>query len=48
MSKALKAMKVKSEAKISAISQIAAVTIPVIFSIASAQIQKQASRVGRF
>ena len=41
-------MKVKSEAKISAISQIAAVTIPVIFSIASAQIQKQASRVGRF
>lgn len=48
LSKALKAMKVKSEAKISAISQIAAVTIPVIFSIASAQIQKQASRVGRF
>lgn len=48
LSKALKAMKVKSEAKISAISQIAAVTIPVIFSIASAQTQKQASRVGRF
>ena len=48
LSKALKAMKVKSEAKISAISQIAAVTIPVIFSIASAQIQKQASTVGRF
>lgn len=48
LSKALKAMKVKSEAKITAASQIAAVTIPIIFSIASAQIQKQASRVGRF
>lgn len=48
LSKALKAMKIKSEGKITAIAQIAAAIIPVILSIASAQIQKQASRVGRF
>ena len=48
LSKALKAMKIKSEGKITAIAQIVAAIIPVILSIASAQIQKQASRVGRF
>lgn len=48
LSKVLKSMKVKSEAKITAISQIVGLTVPVILSIASAQIQKQASRVGRF
>ena len=41
-------MKIKSEGKITAIAQIVAAIIPVILSIASAQIQKQASRVGRF
>ena len=48
LSKALKAMKIKSEGKITAIAQIVAAIIPVILSIAPAQIQKQASRVGRF
>ncbi len=48
LEKFLKSANIKSAAKISAISQIATVSIPIIFSIASAQIQKQASRVGRF
>ena len=48
LSKALKACKIKAEAKIMAISQIVSVAIPVVLSIASAQVQKQASRVGRF
>ena len=48
LSKILKSLKIKAENKITAISQIATITIPVILSIASAQIQKQASRVGRF
>ncbi len=48
LSKSLKALKIKSEGKITAISQIVSVIIPVVLSIAAAQIQKQASRVGRF
>lgn len=48
LEKVLKAMKIKSAAKISAISQIVTVAAPIGLSIASAQIQKQASRVGRF
>lgn len=48
LGKVLKACKIKAEGKIMAISQIASVIIPVALSIASAQIQKQASRVGRF
>lgn len=48
LGKALNALNIKSAAKISAISQIATVALPIAFSIAAAQIQKQASRVGRF
>lgn len=48
LSKSLKAFKIKSEGKITAISQVISVIIPIVFSIAAAQIQKQASRVGRF
>ena len=48
LSKFLKAMKIKSEGKITAITQVISVVIPVALSVAAAQIQKQASRVGRF
>ena len=48
LSKILNTIKIKSAAKISAISQIASVALPLAFSIGAAQIQKQASRVGRF
>lgn len=48
LGKVLKACKIKAEGKIMAISQIASVVIPVVLSLVSAQIQKQASRVGRF
>lgn len=48
LEKILKSSNIKSAAKISAIAQIVSISIPIIFSIASAQIQKQASRVGRF
>ena len=45
LGKVLKACKIKAEGKIMAISQIASVVIPVVLSLVSAQIQKQASRV---
>jgi len=48
LGKVLNAFNIKSAAKISAISQIVTIALPVAFSIAAAQIQKQASRVGRF
>lgn len=48
LSKFLKAIKIKSEGKITAISQVVSILIPIALSIAAAQIQKQASRVGRF
>ncbi len=48
LSKSLKALKIKSETKITAISQVISILIPIVLAIASAQIQKQASRVGRF
>ncbi len=48
LSKFLKTLKIKSEGKITAITQVISVVIPVALSIAAAQIQKQASRVGRF
>lgn len=48
LGKVLKACKIKAEGKIMAIFQIASVVIPVVLSLVSAQIQKQASRVGRF
>lgn len=48
LSKSLKALKIKSEGKITAISQVVSVLIPIALSVAAAQIQKQASRVGRY
>ncbi len=48
LSKSLRALKIKSETKITAISQVISVIIPVVLSVVAAQIQKQASRVGRF
>ena len=46
--KILNALKVKSANKITAITQILSVSVPVIFAMISARIQKDASRVGRF
>lgn len=46
--KLLNKLNIKNAAKISAISQIVSIAVPIGFSIAAAQIQKQASRVGRF
>ncbi len=48
LTKVLNAMKIKNASKISAITQVASITLPLGFSIAAAQIQKQASRVGRY
>ena len=46
--KLLEKLKIKNASKIAAITQIVSISIPIIFSVAAAQIQKQASRVGRF
>ena len=48
LQKVLHKLKIKSENKIAAITQVLTILVPVIISIFTAQIQKQASRVGRF
>lgn len=48
LGKVLNLLKIKSASKITAISWIASILTPIAFSIFSAQIQKEASRVGRY
>ena len=48
LQKIMALLKIKSQNKIAAVSNVLAICIPAVLSVFAAQIQKQASRVGRF